>query len=108
MIDYGKAPSLQTELPITDGYELVEEVVNWVKENPVVWEQYMNICVMEGAYGVLSPNYVKEVLRHRCKVSIRNAYSPVLARMAMEMNPKLRFRLAKSKVDAFFDVRGAK
>lgn len=105
MIDYGKAPSLQTELPITDGYDLVEEVRKWLKENPLIWEQYMNICIMEGKFGELSPNYVKEVLRHRHKVSIRNAYAPVLARMAMEENPRLSFRLARSKVDGFFDSR---
>lgn len=106
MIDCGKAPSRQTELPITEGYELVEEVSNWVRDNPIEWKRYISICLQEGAYGILSPNYVKEILRHRHRVSIRNSYAPVLARMAAELYPdKIRFRLARSKVDGFFDSR---
>lgn len=104
MIDYGKSPSNQSAFPITDEAAFVQEVREWAKENPAAWEYYMMIVRTESAFGELSPAYPLQILRHRRKVSIRNAASPILARMAMEADDSVRFRLAASKYDPYFEV----
>lgn len=104
MIDYGKAPSNQSGLPITDEAAFVMEMREWAKDNPAAWEYYMMIVKTESAFGELSPAYPLQILRHRRKVSIRNAASPILARMAMEEDSTIRFRLAESKYDPYFEV----
>lgn len=104
MIDYGKAPVKQGRLSVTKESEFVEEVRQWVKDNPDAWEYYMLIVKTESAFGELSPAYPLQILRHRHKVSIQNAASPILARMAMEQDENVRFRLAKSKYDGYFEV----
>lgn len=105
MIDYGDRPSNQSALPITDEAAFVQEIREWAKENKAAWEYYMIIVRTESAFGELSPNYPIQILRHRKHVSIRNAAAPILARMAMEEDDSVRFRLAKSKYDAYFEVR---
>lgn len=105
MIDYGDRPSNQTELPITGGFDLMQEVRQWIADNPEAWEKYLMIARMESAFGDVSPNYAIQILRHRHKVSVRNGYAPVLARIAMEQDEYIRFRLARSKVDGFCEVK---
>lgn len=105
MIDYGEAPSNQTALPLTDGYDLMQEVRKWIEDNPDAWDRYMMIAVTESVYGEISPNYVIQILRHRHKVSVRNGFAPVLARIAMEQNDRVRFRIARSKVDGYCEVK---
>ena len=106
MIDYGDEPSNQSKLGLEDdgGFLLMQEVRQWVNDNPEAWEKYILIARSESAFGELSPNYAIQILRHRHKVSIRNGYAPVLARIAMEQDDYIRFRLAKSKVDGFCEV----
>lgn len=105
MIYYGEKPSNQTSLPITKEADFVQEIREWVKSNPDAWEYYMFIVKSECAFGDLSPNYPIQILRHRKKVSIRNGAAPILARLALEQDSSLKFRLAKSKYDAFFEVK---
>lgn len=105
MINYGEAPSNQKQLEIMDGYTLTQEVRQWVEDNPEIWKKYLQVAAIESTYGEMSPNYAIEVLRHRHKVSIRNGYAPVLARLAMEKSDKIRFRIARSKVDGYFDLK---
>lgn len=105
MIDYGDKPSNQCELPLTDGHALMEEVRAWIVDNPDAWEKYLLIAKAESIYGKVSPNLVIQLLRFRQKVSVRNSYAPVLARIAMEEDDSIRFRLAKSKVDGFCEVK---
>lgn len=104
MIYYGEKPSNQGVLPITPEWEFVKEVRQWAKDNPEAWEYYMTIVRTESKYGELSPAYPLQILRHRLRISIRNAASPILARMAMEEDDKVRFRLARSKYDGYFEV----
>lgn len=104
MIDFGEKPSNQTQLGVTDGYDLMQEVREWVEGHPAEWERYLDIATSESAYGEVSPNYAIQVLRHRCRVSIPNSYAPALARLAMEKSDRIRFRIAKSKVDGFCDM----
>lgn len=107
MIDYGEKPSNQNQLEIEDddGFQLMQEVRQWIKDNPSGWELYLMIASAESNFGEVSPNYVIQMLRHRHKVSVRNGYAPVLARIAMEQDDTIRFRLAKSKVDGFCEVK---
>ena len=44
-------------------------------------------------------------MRANFKCEIRNGMAPALARIAMEEDPRIRFRLAKSKVDGFAKVK---
>ena len=107
MIDYGEEPSNQSKLEIEDddGFLLMREVRQWVEDNPKGWELYLMIAKAESMFGEISPNYAIQILRHRHKVSVRNGYAPVLARIAMEQDDGIRFRLAKSKVDGFCEVK---
>lgn len=101
MIDYGKPPSKQGKLPITPEWEFVQEVRQWVRDNPDTWDYYMQIVKAESAFGELSPAYPLQIIRHRKRISIRNAASPILARLAMEQDDTVRFRLARSKYDGY-------
>ena len=107
MIDYGEKPSNQNKLEIEDdeGFLLMQEARQWIEDNPKGWELYLMIAKAESTFGEISPNYVIQILRHRHKVSVRNGYAPVLARIAMEQDNNVRFRLAKSKVDGFCEVK---
>lgn len=107
MIDYGEKPSNQNKLKLDDdgGFLLMQEVRQWIEDNPKAWEIYMLIAKTESRFGEMSPNYVIQLIRHRHKVSVRNGYAPVLARIAMEQDSGVRFRLAKSKVDGFCEVK---
>ena len=105
MIDYGEKPSNQCELPITAGHALMEDVRAWIEDNPEAWEKYLQIARNESFFGEVSPNLVIQLLRFRQKVSVRNSYAPVLARIAMEQDSNIRFRLARSKVDGFCEVK---
>ena len=107
MIDYGEKPSNQNKMALEDdgGFLLMQEVRQWIEENPNAWEIYMMIAKAESRFGEMSPNYAIQILRHRHKVSVRNGYAPVLARIAMEKDEDIRFRLAKSKVDGFCEVK---
>lgn len=104
MIDYGKAPSNQSAFPITDEAAFVQEMRQWARDDPEAWEAYLLICHNESIYGVLPPALPLQILRHHKKVSIRNGASPILARMAMEEDSTIRFRLAESKYDPYFEV----
>lgn len=104
MIDYGERPSNQSMLPITDDAEFVKEVRQWVRDNPDAWDYYLMTARLECSFGKVSPNYLMQILRHRKKVSIRNGAAPILARMALEQDETLRFRLARSRYDGYFEV----
>lgn len=107
MIYYGEKPSNQNKIALGDdeGFLLMQEARQWVEDNPKGWELYLMIAKAESLFGEISPNYVIQILRHRHKVSVRNNYAPVLARIAMEQDDMIRFRLAKSKVDGFCEVK---
>ena len=103
MIAYGEAPSRQLGIPGlgADGEALMEAAREWVREHPEAFEVFK--ATARDA-GEASPNLCIQVMRATCKVSVRNAFSPAFARIAMEQEPTLRFRLARSKVDAFTEA----
>lgn len=124
MIDYGENPSNQIQIPGLgqDGESLMEEARSWVDEHRRDFERYIRLARRQMAKSPdrkASPNACKEQMRagmdvnfsfggegvltcdeSRC-VSIRNAYAPCLAMIAMERDKTLDFRIAKSKVDGY-------
>lgn len=103
---YGEKPSEQLELHGlgSDGEELMNKARKWVDEHPDEWGYYLQLARLESAHAPASPNYLLQALRHRYHISIANALAPALARIALEQDYKLRFRLAKSKVDGFTEA----
>ena len=104
MIDYGERPDNQSRLPLTAASTEMLAAREWVKANPDAWEKYMLIAKSESYFGSLSPSYVVEILRHRHHVSIRSDWKPILARLAMEQDPEINFRLARSRFDGFCEA----
>lgn len=103
MIDYGKPASNQMQLEgMADGCEEMKEARQWVGLHFSEWCRYKEIARAECACGnEASPNFVLQSMRHRCKVSVKNAMAPYLARIAMEEDPSIRFRTARSKADGW-------
>lgn len=82
MIDYGKPPSNQSELRLGDSDEAEwAKAREWVEDHPDDLEWYIAFA---REHNGASPN--------------------ALARMAMERDPELRFKLAKSRFDGFTEA----
>lgn len=110
MIDYGEKPSnqMQIDLPgcTDEAKKLMEDAKQWadLHFDEFMWyKQHARAACVNG--GMASPNFELQCMRHRFKISIPNAYAPCLARIAMDQDKKLRFRIAKSKVDGFCESR---
>ena len=102
MIDYGKQPSDQMELELpgltSSGYELMEEARKWAGRH---YEEFRYFKQLGHGNGPQSPNFAIQAMRRRYKVSVPNALSAPLARIAMEEDPGCSFRVARSKTDGF-------
>ncbi|MDY4523080.1 MAG: hypothetical protein SPD80_05785 [Atopobium sp.] len=83
------------------GELLMEQARTWVDAHEDEWKYYIQIARMDSCGGYASPNFALQAMRRRFKVKIPNAYAPALARIAMEQNKHIAFRLAKSKVDGY-------
>lgn len=111
MIDYGSPPDNQIKMQLPglsdEGAELMSEARKWRMSNHLgAWLDYMAIarrCCSGGKKA--SPNYVLQSLRNEKHISVPNSYAPALARIAMEEDKTLDFRLSKSKVDGFCEVK---
>lgn len=109
MRDYGKPASNQLQIDGlgTKGEELMQEAREWADEHVFEFRYYKELALEEcqrSKRGVASSKFCLEMVRHRYKVSIPNAYSAPLSRIAMEQNPAIKFRTAKSMVDGFTEV----
>lgn len=104
MRNYGDKPSNQAKIGLegdTD-YEKVENVRQWIRDNPVEWFRYKEIVTQYNKIGHdISPNYALYTLRELYRVSIANGAAPILARLAKEEQPELKFRMAKSRFDGY-------
>lgn len=107
MIDCGKPASNQMQLDGLglEGGETMAEARMWVGLHFSEWCRYKEIARDECRGGSLaSPNFVLQSMRHRCKVSVKNALAPYLARIAMEEDPHIRFRTARSAADGWTEA----
>ena len=102
MIDFGSRPSDQMELELpglaSGGYELMEDARKWAGRH---YEEFRYFKSLGHGDGPQSPNFAIQAMRARYKVSVPNALSAPLARIAMEEDPGCSFRLARSKTDGF-------
>lgn len=106
MIDYGKPASNQMQMQLPGcsdvGAELMEEARKWVARHPHEWIYYKEVALEQCSDGTeASPNFCLQTMRNRMKVSVRNSYAPAFARIAMEQDKNIKFRVAASSVDGF-------
>lgn len=107
MIDCGAPASNQMQLDgMADGCDEMREAREWVGLHFSDWCRYKQIARDECAGGgcEASPNYVLQALRHERHISMKNAMAPYLARIAMEEDPYIRFRTARSKADGWTEA----
>ena len=110
MIECGKEPSNQMQLGFEglsdEGYELMQEARRWAVSHISEWSWYKRFTLQQCADGSkASPNFVLQSMRNEFHCEVRNALAPAFARIAMEQDPRLKFRLAKSKADGFAKVK---
>lgn len=107
MIDCGRPASNQMQLDGLgcEGEEEMREARMWVGTHFSDWCRYKEIAREQSADGYASPNFVLQSMRHKCRVSVKNALAPYLARIAMEEDPSIRFRTARSRADGFTTVQ---
>lgn len=100
----GPPPDNQMALPgIGDGYELMEDARLWAARHPDEWRYYKSMAREQSPKA--SPNLVMQLMRARFKVKVANAFAPAFARIAMEEDSRIDFRLARSKHDGYARVR---
>lgn len=107
---YGEQPDNQMQLSLpglTDGgMELMQEARKWAARHYHEWQWYKDFARRESEGGKkASPNFCLQSMRRHFKCEIPNAYAPCFARIAMEQDERIKFRLAKSKVDGFTTAR---
>lgn len=103
MIPCGAPPSNQPGLEGAGlpGEELMAQAREWAASHPEQWAWYLGEARRESARGDVSPNWMVNLMRHTFHVSVPNAYAPCLARIALEDEPGLRLRLARSVADGY-------
>lgn len=110
MIRYGDPPSNQSQLDLPGlsdwGQKTMEEARHWVAVHYDEFMWYKRLARGKNSQGSkASPNFCLQSMREHFRIEIPNAYAPCLARIAMEDDKRLEFRLAKSKVDGFTTAR---
>lgn len=104
MIDYGDAPSNQMQLDgmSDEGGDLMRDARTWTREHLTEFTWYRRFAREQCADGgKASPNFVLQAMRNHFRVSVPNSYAPALARIAMEDDPDISFRVARSMCDGF-------
>lgn len=98
-----KEPSRQLQIKGigTTGEMLMLKAKAWIDEHPEIWEWYKAQALKATKSGYASPNYLLQSMRHTYHVGVCNSIAAALARIAMEENPRICFRLHKSKTDGF-------
>ena len=106
MINYGSAPDNQMQMQLEgltdEGKKLMEEARTWAGRH---YEEFLFFkrCghVPMGSDEKASVGTAREMMRAKFKISFPNKLSAPLARIAMEEDPRCKFRVAKSKTDGF-------
>jgi hypothetical protein len=110
MIEQPSKPSNQMELNLPgftqDGEILMAEARMWAGRNYDAFAWYKDFARKRCIGGQkASPNLCLQAMRDQFHISVPNSYAPALARIAMEQDSRLSFRLARSKVDGFTKAR---
>lgn len=103
-------PSNQMSLPGLDakGAERMEEARRWAARHHREFEWYKDAAREECARthdGKASPNRCLYGLRIRFGAELPNHMAPYLARIAMEQDPHIRMRVARSDADGYTTAR---
>lgn len=101
-----EAPSNQSALPGLDlkGEQRMFEARAWVAEHPDEWDWYKQQARRECKRthdGKASPNRCIYGMRINFGVELPNHLAPYLARIAMEQDPEIRMRVARSDADRY-------
>lgn len=109
MRDYGPPPDNQMQLDIPGVNDVArekwEEARDWTCRHFAEWCGYKEFAFENrGPDGKASPNECLMFLRTTYRLSIPNAWAPILARLAMQECPRLEFRIAKSMFDPCAEV----
>ena len=99
-------PDNQMALPGLDpkGEQRMLEARAWVKAHPEEWGWYKSNARRECAGthdGKASPNRCIYGMRITFGIELPNHLAPYLARIAMEQDPSIRMRVARSDADGY-------
>lgn len=105
-----KPTSDQMALPGLDGKgeRRMADARAWVDAHPEEFARYMSDARSECAHthdGKASPNRCIYALRIRYGIELPNHLAPYLARIAMEQDPSIRMRVARSDADQYTTAR---
>lgn len=103
-------PSNQMALPGLDakGEQRMADARRWVAMHPEEFGWYMDNARRECARthdGKASPNRALYGMRIRFSIELPNHLAPYLARIAMEKDPAIRMRVARSDADQYTSAR---
>ena len=103
-------PSNQGALPGMDakGEQRMAEARAWVAAHPEEWGWYKRNARQECKRthdGKASPNRCIYGMRIAFGVELPNHFAPYLARIAMEEDPSIRMRVARSDADLYTTAR---
>ncbi|MCI8469322.1 MAG: hypothetical protein HFJ75_07565 [Eggerthellaceae bacterium] len=96
-------PSNQMQLPgcSMSGEELMREARAWADSHEDEFRWFCAEALRDSRRGYASADYLLQTMRRRYRVKVKNAYAPALARIAIEKDSRITFRLARSKVDGY-------
>lgn len=103
-------PSNQCALPGMDskGERRMAEARAWVDANHDEWAWYLRNARQECRRthdGKASPNRALYGMRIAFSIELPNHMAPYLARIAMEQDPSIRMRVARSDADLYTTAR---
>lgn len=105
-----KPTSDQMVLPGLDGKgeQRMADARAWVEAHPDEWAWYKRNARQECRRthdGKASPNRALYGMRIAFSIELPNHFAPYLARIAMEQDPEIRMRVAKSDADQYTTAR---
>lgn len=100
-----KQRSNQSELPGlgSKGEQTYKKAIEWIEKHPVEFEYMEHNAIRLSKRGVVSANYLVNMVRNEKRVSIPNACAPAFARILEAREPSLvgKFKNHASQVDGF-------
>lgn len=83
------------------GTEIMRDAIRWISENPEEWQEFIRIARRWSASRKVSARDAAVYVRNECMVSIPNAITPALGRIAERTCKDLqgKFTRARSVTD---------